>query len=201
MVRILKPLLLLAGLFTAASIATPAYAQQNIAIVDIQRIMRDSNATKSITSQIEKQRNAYQQDITKQENDLRNAEQELNKQRTIISPEAFAERRRAFEQRVGNLQRDVQNRKRELDKSFSVASGIVERELNAIVGALVDERKLTLVLPRSQTIYYNPQMEVTDEVMKRLNAKLPSVMVPPTAATPAAPAKPTPAAPAKPAGR
>jgi outer membrane protein len=190
MMRKLQPFLLLAGLFAAAIVATPAYAQQNIAVVDIQRIMRESNATKSITSQIETQRSAYQQQITKQENDLRNAEQELNKQRTIISPEAFAERRRAFEQRVGNLQRDVQNRKRELDKSFSVASGIVERELNAIVGALVEERKLTLVLPRSQTIYYNPQMEVTDEVMKRLNAKLPSVTVPPTAATPAAPAKP-----------
>jgi len=135
--RKLKLLLLLGGLFAAAMVAAPAYAQQNIAVVDIQRIMRDSNATKSITAQIEKQRNAYQQEITKQENDLRNAELELNKQRTIISPEAFAERRRAFEQRVGNLQRDVQNRKRELDKSFSVASGIVEKELNAIVGALL----------------------------------------------------------------
>lgn len=179
MMRKLKPLLLLAGLFAAAIVAAPAYAQQNIAVVDIQRIMRESNATKSITTQIETQRNAYQQQITKQENDLRNAEQELNKQRTIISPEAFAERRRAFEQRVGNLQRDVQNRKRELDKSLNSATITVQNALRDIIGALVTERKYTLILIKSQTAYNAPEMEVTEEVLKRINAKLPSVKVPP----------------------
>jgi len=176
---------LIAGLIAIAG-AGVAQAQQGFAVVDTQRIMRDSSATKSIGDQIAKLRTTYQQDITKQENELRAAEQELNKQRTIISPEAFAERRRAFEQRVGNLQRDVENRKRELDKSVQVAMGSVQKELNTIIGGLVEERKLTLVLPKSQTIYHSPQMEVTDEVMKRLNAKLPSVRVPPPA--PAAPA-------------
>jgi outer membrane protein len=179
MMRKLKPLLLLAGLFAAAIVAAPAYAQQNIAVVDIQRIMRESSATKSITTQIEAQRNSYQQQITKQENDLRNAEQELNKQRTIISPEAFAERRRAFEQRVGNLQRDVQNRKRELDKSLNSATITVQNALRDIIGALVTERKYTLILIKSQTAYNAPEMEVTEEVLKRINAKLPSVKVPP----------------------
>ncbi len=184
---------LIAGLI---AVSAPALAQQNVAVVDTQRIMRDSSATKSIGDQIAKLRTTYQQDITKQENELRTAEQELNRQRTIISPEAFAERRRAFEQRVGNLQRDVENRKRELDKSVQVAMGSVQKELNTIIGALVEERKFTLVLPKSQTIYHSPQMEVTDDVMKRLNSKLPSVKVPPPA-----PVAATPAAPAKPAGR
>jgi Skp family chaperone for outer membrane proteins len=175
----LKPLLLAAGLVVAALAAAPAYAQQNIAVVDIQRIMRESSATKSITDQIEKQRNTYQQDITKQENELRNAEQELNKQRTIISPEAFAERRRAFEQRVGNLQRDVQNRKRDLDKSLNGATTTVQNALRDIIGALVTERKYTLILIKSQTAYNAPELEVTEEVLKRINAKLPSVKVPP----------------------
>ncbi len=179
MMRKFKHLLLLAGLFAAAIVAAPAYAQQNIAVVDIQRIMRESSATKSITTQIEAQRISYQQQITKQENDLRNAEQELNKQRTIISPEAFAERRRAFEQRVGNLQRDVQNRKRELDKSLNGATITVQNALRDIIGALVTERKYTLILIKSQTAYNAPEMEVTEEVLKRINAKLPSVKVPP----------------------
>lgn len=175
-----------AGLLAAAMAVSVQAQAQNVAIVDTQRIMRDSAATKSIGDQIAKLRASYQADITKQENELRSAEQELNKQRTIISAEAFAERRRAFEQRVGNLQRDVENRKRELDKSVQTAMGSVQKELNTIIGALVEERKFTLVLPKSQTIYHSPQMEVTDEVLKRLNSKLPSVRVPAPAATPAA---------------
>ena len=192
----MRKLLLSCLIVGLIAVSAPASAQQNVGVVDTQRIMRDSSATKSIGDQIAKLRVTYQQEITKQENELRTAEQELNRQRTIISPEAFAERRRAFEQRVGNLQRDVENRKRELDKSVQVAMGSVQKELNTIIGALVEERKLTLVLPKSQTIYHSPQMEVTDEVMKRLNSKLPSIKVPPPA-----PVAATPAAPAKPAGR
>ena len=192
----MRKLLLSCLIVGLIAVSAPASAQQNVGVVDTQRIMRDSSAIKSIGDQIAKLRVTYQQEITKQENELRTAEQELNRQRTIISPEAFAERRRAFEQRVGNLQRDVENRKRELDKSVQVAMGSVQKELNTIIGALVEERKLTLVLPKSQTIYHSPQMEVTDEVMKRLNSKLPSIKVPPPA-----PVAAPPAAPAKPAGR
>lgn len=167
--------------------ATIAVAQNlpGVAVLDVQRLQRDSAASKSIQGQIKKQFETHQQEITKQENELRNAEQELSRQRTLISPDAFAERRRQFEQRVANLQRDVQNRKRELDKSALAAQRIVEQSLNEIVQQLVTERKLTLVLVKNQTIFSAPELEITDDVMKRLNTKLPSVKVPPPAKAPA----------------
>jgi hypothetical protein len=46
---------------------------------------------------------------------------------------------------------------------------------------------LTLVLGKNTTIFAAPEFEITDEVMKRLNAKLPSVKVPPPAPAAAAP--------------
>lgn len=187
-------LALVATVICFACPVIPASAQglSGVAVIDVVRLQRDSAASKSIKAQIEKQYAVHQQEITKQENELRSAEQELNRQRTLVSPEAFAERRRQFEQKVANLQRDVQNRKRELDKSTMAAQRIVEQSLTAIVEQLVSERKLTLVLGKNTTIYAAPEFEITDEVMKRLNAKLPSVKVPPPgSATPsAAPAKP-----------
>lgn len=162
-------------------------ASGGIAVVDMQRIFRDSAASKSIQAQLEKYRVAAQQETTKEENDLRKVEQELVQQRALISPESFAERRRQFEQRVNNLQRDDQNRKREFDKVQASAIRTVETSLRDIIGQLVTEQKLILVLPKSQTIFLAPELEITDEVIKRLNAKLPSVKV-------SAPAKPAPQA-------
>lgn len=185
--------------FACAAVPVSAQGLSGVAVVDIQRVMRESAAAKSIQGQIEKMRGSYQQEITKQENELRNAEQELNRQRTLVSPEAFNERRRQFEQKVGGLQRDVQNRKRALDTSFSSAMRTVENSLREIIEQLVTERRLNLVLIKSQTIYNAPELEMTDEVMKRLNAKLPSVKVPPPqtqAPAAAAPKAPAPKAPA-----
>jgi Skp family chaperone for outer membrane proteins len=177
----------------------PASAQglPGVAVIDVLRLQREAAASKSIKAQIEKQFAVHQQEITKQENELRTAEQELNRQRTLISPEAFAERRRQFEQKVANLQRDVQNRKREMDKSQVAAQRIVEQSLSGIVEQLVTERKLTLVLGKNQTIYAAPEFEITDEVIKRLNAKLPSVKVPPPAPPAAAAPSATPGTPPK----
>ncbi len=170
-------ILMAALCFASAAIPASAQGLSGIAVIDVQRLQRDSAASKSIKGQIEKQRAAYQQQITKQENELRSAEQELNRQRTLVSPEAFNERRRQFEEKLAKLQRDVQNRKRELDKSASTALRTVEKTLTEIVQQLVEERRLSLVLVKNQVIYSAPEYEVTDEVMKRLNAKLPSVKV------------------------
>jgi Skp family chaperone for outer membrane proteins len=181
--------------FVCAVVPASAQGLSGVGVVDIQRIMRESAAAKSIQGQIEKLRASYQQEITKQENELRTAEQELNRQRTLVSPDAFNERRRQFEQKVGNLQRDVQNRKRALDQSFSTAMRNVENSLREIIEQMVAERRLNLVLIKSQTIFNAPELEMTDEVMKRLNAKLPSVKVPPPAPAAPAPAAAAPKAP------
>jgi Skp family chaperone for outer membrane proteins len=178
--------------FACAVIPASAQGLPGVAVIDVLRLQRESAASKSIKAQIEKQFAVHQQEITKQENELRSAEQELNRQRTLVSPEAFAERRRQFEQKFANLQRDVQNRKREMDKSQVAAQRIMEQAVAEIVEQLVTERKLTLVLGKNTTIYASPDFEITDEVLKRLNAKLPSVKVPPPgpATPPAAAAKP-----------
>jgi Skp family chaperone for outer membrane proteins len=185
--------ILLTGL-CLVSAAIPASAQSlaGVAVIDVQRLQRESAATKSINAQLEKLQASMSQDIAKQENELRSAKQELDRQRTLVSPEAFNERVRAFEQKYANLQRDVQNRKRGLEKSAGTAFGAVEKALREVVEQLVEERRLNLVIVKNLTMYNAPEYELTEEVIKRLNAKLPSVKVQPPAATPAPGAAPKP---------
>ena len=50
--------------------------------------------------------------------ELRANDQELVRQRSVLSAEAFSLKRREFEAKVAQVQREVQDRKRELDKAF-----------------------------------------------------------------------------------
>ncbi|MCC7045724.1 MAG: OmpH family outer membrane protein, partial [Alphaproteobacteria bacterium] len=59
-----------------------------IAVVDVDKIRENASAAKSVRDQLVKQQSAYQDEIAKTENELRNGEQDLNKQRTVLSPEA-----------------------------------------------------------------------------------------------------------------
>ncbi|MCK6453822.1 MAG: OmpH family outer membrane protein [Alphaproteobacteria bacterium] len=148
-----------------------------IAVVDVDRIRENSTAAKSVREQLEKQRSTFQDEISKQENDLRNAEQDLNKQRSVLSPEAFNQRRQQFEQRVAEVQRTVQARRRQLEGAMQSSMTQVNTAVVQSVQDIATARGATLVLPKSQIILVDKSMEVTDEVLTLVNRKLPTVKV------------------------
>lgn len=160
-----------------------AWAQEKLpaavaVVVDYARILRDSKAAKSIRDQIESRRKVFQDQIAKEEKRLFDADKELGKQRSVLSPEAFAEKRKAFEQDVMGVQRMAQDRRRQLDQVAAAALGNVRNSLIEVVSALADERSFNIVLPSSTVLLFSPKIDLTDEVMARLDKKLPSVKVP-----------------------
>ena len=148
-----------------------------IAVVDVQSILQEAAASKSIQKQLDTQRQTYQNEISKQEEKLRAAEQELNRQRAILSADAFAQKRREFEQQVADVQRSVQGRKRMLDQAFNESMSKVRDTLLDVVADVAGEQKATLVLAKQQVVIVEKSLDLTASVLERLNKKLPTVPV------------------------
>ena len=148
-----------------------------VAIIDVQVILVDSKAVKNIREQITKFGTQFEEEIEKERNEIRTANQELARQRTILSPEAFAEKRRKFEQRVVKVQRLVQQRQRELDKSRNEAMIVLNKAYTEIVWKIANELNLAVVLRKNQTAYAVPSLDITRKVLTRLDKKLPTVKV------------------------
>jgi Skp family chaperone for outer membrane proteins len=146
-----------------------------LAVVDVQKVMRNSVAVKALNQRIEAQRVAYQDELRKKEEALRNADQELARQRTILSAEAFAEKRRELEKQAAGLQREVQERKRALDRMFSEGMARVQRVVSEIAQEIGEERGLDLVLTKATVVIVKPKFDITDDILKRLNERLPEV--------------------------
>jgi outer membrane protein len=159
------------------------------AVIDVQRVIRDSKATKSIRPQIEKLKGDYEKSFRKQEDELRAADQDLARQRAILSPEAYAERRRQFQQRATGVQREVQETKRSLERALGNAMSRVHTQLREITTEIAKEQKLTAVFPRTAVILVERNYDITVEVLKRLDVRLPSVAVTVQSAPDQAPAR------------
>ena len=173
------------ALLISLLIAAPAAAQQAetpaalpIGVVDMIKVRQSSDALRSISEQISAYRNTFQKDIQDEETSLREANQELARQRSILSAEAFNAERKNFEARVAEVQRGVQQRKAELERVRETAMLELHRNLNSVIAEIAEERGLVIVLPRAQTILSAKNLEITDEVTTRLNVKLPDVTVP-----------------------
>jgi Skp family chaperone for outer membrane proteins len=167
-----RPLLILVLMMLAPAFGQaprPAHAQQLppavAAVIDYQRILRDAAAARSIREQIENRRKGYQDEISKQEHRLYEAD------------EAFADKRRAFEEDVGEVQRLVQERRRELDRVAEVALNEVKTALIEIVTGIAEDRGFNLVLPSSEVLFFARKIDLTEEVLAKLDAKLPDVVV------------------------
>lgn len=146
-----------------------------LAIIDVQKVLRESTAVSALSREIEEQKVQYQEELREQERALRDADQELARQRSILSPEAYAKKRGELEQRVATLQREARNRKRGLDKVFTQGMIKVQAELARVAKEIAEERGLDLVLSKATVVLVKPKFELTREAVRRLNDRLPDL--------------------------
>jgi outer membrane protein len=184
MFGIKKTALLLVAL-AAALLPIAAMAQSGgkvppavIAVIDGQRINREAAALKNARQQLEQYRFNFQSEIAKEEEKLRAEEQEIARQRSVLTPEVFEQRRQAFQAKVIDLQKRIQERSQSLEKMLNGVREQVTVQVVEILKDLAKERGFNMVLDRAQVqIVVGDNIEITPEVLKRLDQRLPTVKV------------------------
>ena len=167
------------GLFVVSEPGVNAQAipLPKIGIVDVQLVLRESKAAKSIGPEFDKMRKAFQKQVSEQEQQLRQAEQELSRQRAILAPEAFTQKRRAFSEEARKAQSSVQARRRLLDKSFNDTKNVILKNLIIVAREVADDRKLNMLLEKRFVFLSAKTIDVTEEVIARLDKRLPKLTV------------------------
>jgi Skp family chaperone for outer membrane proteins len=161
-----------------------------IAIVDVQRILQESLAAKSVQKQLEAQRAKFQNEIEGEENDLRQAEQDLAKEREKLAATAYGDREQQLRQRFSVVENHVQSRRKVLDQSFTDSMNTVRTALLDVVDKIAKGHGANLVIVKQQALWTDQPLDITDEVLKRLDQKLPQVNVAMPAETPTPKAAP-----------
>jgi Skp family chaperone for outer membrane proteins len=175
------------ALLAAAIAITPARAQQQAApstpvplkvgVIDIEQIRRESTAVKDARDQIATFHNTVQAEIQKEENELREANQELARQRTVLAPDAFNEERRKFETRLVEVQRKVQERRQELDDIQNDVMRRMNETMAEVVVEIAQEQGFALILRLDQSVFAAQSLLITPLVLERLNKKLPTIKI------------------------
>ena len=78
---------------------------------------------------------------------------------------------------MADAQGRVQRRRQALERVNVEAMERVKQALEAIVAEVAAERQLTLIVRKDQAVLATPEIEITDEVLKRLDQRLPSVQI------------------------
>lgn len=160
-----------------ALFATPALAETAIGVVNVPKIMSDSKAANSVRSQFQAKQKSFQADLDQKDKALYEEDQALVKQKDSADKAAFQKKVKDFREKDAKIRREVREKKAQLDKSFGAALEEIQKSVLEIVKQLAAEKKLNVVVTSAQVLYNDSTLDITDEVLKRLDAKLPTVAV------------------------
>ncbi|MFT3808791.1 MAG: OmpH family outer membrane protein [Micropepsaceae bacterium] len=166
--------------------AGSAAGAPSILVVDRGAILRTSVAGKDLIRQIDEYGKAMEAKYGEEEKKLRADAQELQEQAGVLSPEARQKKERELRERGEALQKKVQEEQAAIQNGINLARTEIEKALGPILKTLFEERGATIMLDRGAIVLGSVDIDVTGEVIKRLDAALPSVTVTPTAPEPGA---------------
>ena len=148
-----------------------------VAAVDSNLIKSQSLPFSRVRELLEEEHNRIHKDILEQEANLREEHQRLKK--TKAKPEQKLE----FDKKISGLEQQVQKTKEKLEKQFTLLTNLVESTLNQVISEIVQEYGFNLVLNMTiqetrSILYHDKALDITAEVIKRLDKVLPDLKLP-----------------------
>ena len=158
------------------AVTSPAFAQEGslVAVMDVQRILSQSKAAKSIQEQLQTKQEDIRTEISAKERDLADAQKEL-KESVSLSDEELDKKKHEFEKMLLETRKLVQTRQRALEKSANEALAELKAESLKIVSDLSDENGYDIVVSQQNVILADKSLDITDTVLKRLDGSLKTI--------------------------
>ena len=158
---------------TATESAPPSQSMsvQRIGLADLNGILRAADANKKVRELLDTQRQKFQDEFSVVEAELQQTERDLMSKRELLSADEYDKQIKAFQQRVTQLQQDIQRKRQAIDNAYQKAQSDIRSEALSIIAEIAREMKLDLVLNRDSSLIFLPHLNISDEVLTRLNER------------------------------
>ncbi len=158
---------------TVTESASPSQSMdvQRIGLADLNGILRAADANKKVRELLDTQRQKFQDEFSVVEAELQQTERDLMSKRELLSADEYDKQIKAFQQRVTQLQQDIQRKRQAIDNAYQKAQSDIRSEALSIIAEIAREMKLDLVLNRDSSLIFLPHLNISDEVLTRLNER------------------------------
>jgi len=159
------------------AVAAPVWAETKIGVVEPQKVLDGTKAGKKIKDSLQDYVKARQKVIDMEEEDLKKMEEELVKQGAVLSPDAKKDKEEKFRQKMAEYQRKVQQLNQEVQVKKKETLDEFNKSLEQVLRGIADREKISLIVEKGDSgagalvIYSHPSLDLTDRVIKDLDAK------------------------------
>lgn len=211
--KTLIPALTLAAMALAAAAqdakppARPEARQPKIAVIDMGRLSSESLLGKSYASRIDALRNDIEAERTKKQNDLtkmdaaiKALQDEVEKQQSVLSPDALERKRQDLVKKARDRQafledgqQDLQRMQEKAQQQAQTLQNEFQVKIKPHIEATAKERGIDILLDSSVALTVSREFDLSQDVIVRADDAERAARKTPAAKPPAAPAAASPA--------
>lgn len=147
------------------------------AILDLERIIKESKAMKDIQNKVNKKQEDYQKEVNKKQTELENEQKVIESKKNVLSKEGFEKEVQKFEKKLDDLKTMIDRKQNTLKKASMESMSKVNEIIKEIIAEISKDKNYDAIIPASQTIYYADGLDITEEVLKKLDKKITKVDV------------------------
>jgi len=169
MLRTLTRIVMVAAL---AAVALPAAAQQvTVAVIDVQRVVTDSDPGKEALQKLQKLQSDRVEQGKRIQADLESLRDQLTKQQLTLAPDKLDELKKKMEDKQIELKRFQDDAQRELEDARRKTLDGLEAKIMPVIDQIGKEKGYTLIFNKYQSglVYADQAVDITDDVVRRFN--------------------------------
>ena len=146
-----------------------AFAIEKIVYLDLDYILSNSNKGKNILSDLDKKNNENIKILKSKEEILKTEEENLLKQKNIISNEAYNEKVKNLQNKVKIFRSEKNQLVTEFKKNRENKINDFIKIVDNILGEYVKANSIDLVLNKKDIIMGKNSFNITEEILKKVN--------------------------------
>ena len=142
-----------------------------IGFIDVQRTISESSAGKKAKERFQAQVKKVEADLLKEKNELERLKSDLEKKAPLLKDTERRKLESDLQRRVVNYQRSMNDYQQELRQKEGQMTSDILKELEVIINEVGKADKFTLILERSQILYSDQGIDITNKVIEVYNSR------------------------------
>jgi len=156
-------------------ISTHTFAEQKIVILDLTFVLNNSKAGKGAQDFLKKSFTDNAKKFSDLENKLKKEESDLLSKKTVMSKEEYTKKTDALRKKVIDFQSQRRGALDKITTQRSESREVLLKTVEPILDEYIKENNISLVIDKKDTLGGNPNNDITEIIVEKLNKKLPSL--------------------------
>ena len=153
-------------------LAPSSFSQDQIVYLDLDYVVVNTKAGKLILKKLEDSKNIALSKFEKKGKELKKIEEEINKQKNIISEDELRKKLIKFRKEVSTYQKNRQKVVNEFNEKKRSEFDEFFKKITPIIENYVSEKKIDIVLDKKNIFIASKKKNITQEIIKIIDSKI-----------------------------